>query len=356
MNEKFARAMAGARTNKSVHELAIIAQNTKTGEEASGFSGKLNGQNIGPDTPYFLASATKLFVTALIMQQVEKGQLELTAPATTFFAPGRLDGLHVLNGVDHTSKITVENLLAHTSGLPDYFEQKQPDGSVFAHDILQDKDRSFTVEDVIDMVQGGMKPAFAPSTPGRAFYSDTNYQLLTAIIEKVLGTSFADSVTKNIAIPLGLKNTWVFDIEGPQRQRKIIPLRNGDIQLDIPLVMTGVAGDGGVVSTAADGLVFIRAFFGGGLFSKQLLSQITAQWRRIFFPLQYGTGVMLFRLPRFLSLFQKQPDLIGHSGISGAFLFAEPETGVFISGTVNQLSSRSLPYKIMLPLVAALRE
>ena len=274
MNEKFARAIENARANRSVHELAMCAQNTKTGEEASGFVGRFEGQDIGPDTPYFLASATKLFVTAIIMQQVDKGQLVLSAPITTFFAPGRLDGLHMLNGVDHTSKITVENLLAHTSGLPDYFEQKQPDGSVFAHDILQGKDKSFTVETVIDMVQSGMKPAFAPSTPGRAFYSDTNYQLLTKIIEKVLGNSFADSVTKNIATPLGLKNTWVFDIEGPEQQRKIIPPRNGDMQLDIPLGMTGISGDGGIVSTAADGLVFIKAFFGGELFSATLLDQI----------------------------------------------------------------------------------
>ncbi len=355
MNEKFAGAIENARANRSVHELAICAQNTKTGEEAMGFSGGFEKQDIGPDTPYFLASATKLFVTALIMQLVDKGQLELNAPITTFFAPGRLDGLHMLSGVDHTSKITVENLLAHTSGLPDYFEQKQKDGSVFARDILQGKDTSFTLEDVIDMVQNGMKPPFAPSAPGRAFYSDTNFQLLTAIIEKVLGISFADAVTKFIAIPLGLKNTWVFDIEGPEGDRAIIPLRNGSKLLDVPLAMTGVTGDGGAVSSAADGLVFIKAFFGGELFSRELLGHMTAHWRRIFFPLQYGTGVMLFRLPSILTLFQKQPDLIGHSGISGAFLFAEPETGVFISGTVNQLSSRSLPYKILLRAVAALR-
>ncbi len=355
MNEKFASAIASARTNKSVHELAMVAQNGKTGEEASGFSGRLNGQDIGPDTPYFLASATKLFVTALIMQLVDKGRLELNAPITTFFAPGRLDGLHVLNGVDHTSKITVENLLAHTSGLPDYFEQKQKDGWVFARDILQGKDRSFTLEDVIDMVQNGMKPPFAPSAPGRAFYSDTNFQLLTAIIEKILGDSFANSVTKHIALPLGLKNTWVFNAKGPEEDRAIMPLRNGSKLLDVPLAMTGVTGDGGAVSSAADGLVFIKAFFGGELFSVKRMDQVTAQWRRIFFPLQYGTGVMLFRLPSILTLFQKQPDLIGHSGISGAFLFAEPETGVFISGTVNQLSSRSLPYKILLRAVAAMR-
>ncbi len=354
-NNKFASAIEYARANKGMHELAIVAQNSKTGEEASGFKGALNGKDIGPDTPYFLASATKLFVTALIMQQVEKGQLELKAPITTFFAPGRLEGLHMLSGVDHTSKITVENLLAHTSGLPDYFEQKQQDGSVFARDILAGKDKSFTVETVIDMVRGGMKPAFSPAKPGRAFYSDTNYQLLTAIIEKVLGISFSEAVAKNITSPLGLKNTWVFDVEGPERERTIIPLRNGNKQLDIPLAMTSVAGDGGIVSSAADGLVFIKAFFEGELFSPELLNQITARWRRIFFPLQYGTGVMLFRLPSILTLFQKQPDLIGHSGISGAFLFAEPENQIFISGTVNQLASRSLPYQVISRAVPALR-
>ena len=354
-NDRFSRLIASTRASKEVHELAIIAQNRRTGETASGFLGENQGQDIGPDTPYFLASASKLFVSALIMQQVEVGQLKLDTPITAFFAPGYLDALHVLNNVDHTDKITVENLLAHTSGLPDYFEQKQQDGTVFAREILKGNDSAYNVETVIGMLKKGMKPAFAPSTPGRAFYSDTNYQLLTAIIEKVYGCRFARAVEQNIASPLGLENTWVFDAEGPQRARAVIPLRNGDKQLHIPLVMTSVAGDGGVVSSAADGMVFIKAFFDGRLFSAKLLEQMRARWRRIFFPLQYGTGVMLFRLPPVMTFFQKQPDLVGHSGISGAFLYAEPENSIFVSGTVNQLASRSLPYKILLKAVAALR-
>ncbi len=64
---------------------------------------------------------------------------------------------------------------------------------------------------------------------------------------------------------------------------------------------------------------------------------------------------MLFRLPPIMTLFQKQPDIIGHSGISGAFLFAEPENQIYISGTANQLASRSLPFNVMLRAIAAMR-
>ncbi|MCF6326700.1 MAG: beta-lactamase family protein [Devosiaceae bacterium] len=325
-----------------------------TGEQSSGFSGGFDGQEIGPDTPYFLASATKLFVTAIIIQLVEDKSINLETPIVEFFAPNYLDGLHKLDGKDYTASITVKNLLAHTSGIADYFEQKQADGSVFAREILQGNDISYNIDDVVEMSKSAMTPKFAPGTARKAFYSDTNFQLLGAIIEKSSGVSFAEAVKTKIAAPLGLKNTWRFEADGPRAEQKTIPLRNGKNQLHIPHVMTSTGADGAIVSTAADGLAFITAFFEGKLFSPSLLKTICSDWRRIFFPLQYGTGIMLFQLPPILTMFKKQPQIIGHSGISGAFFYAQPENGIYVSGTVNQLASRSLPYNFLLRAITAM--
>ncbi len=355
MNNKFDKLARNAKDNKAIYEMALMVENAQTNIKQSCFIGKLGRQEIDQHTSYFLASATKLFVTTLIMQLLEKKQLSLQTPIVEFFALNHLKGLHIYKGVEHTNNITIENLLAHTSGLADYFEQKQQNGSVFAKDILAGKDRAFNVDGVIEIVSN-MKPAFIPSTPNKAFYSDTNYQLLGAIIEKVTGKSFAKAVEQNITIPLGLKNTFVFEKNNKNASRKIIPLRFGNAQLEIPKAMTSVGADGAIVSSAYDGLIFIKAFFNGELFSKDLLIPMMTKWRKIFFPLQYGTGIMLFRMPAFMSLFQKQPNIVGHSGISGAFLFAEPENNIYISGTINQLASRSLPYNIMLRAMASLRE
>lgn len=329
MNNKFDKLARSARDNKAIYEMALMVANAQSNIKQSCFIGELNEQKIDQHTPYFLASTTKLFVTALIMQLLEKKQLALETPIVEFFAPNHLKGLHIYKGVDYTNNITIENLLAHTSGLADYFEQKQQNGSVFAKDILAGIDKAWNIDDVIEIARSSMKAKFIPSSANKAFYSDTNYQLLGAIVEKITGLSFAKAVKKNIVIPLGLKNTFVFEKHGINASRKIIPLRFGGTQLEIPKAMSSVGADGAIVSSAADGLIFIKAFFNGELFATDLLVPMMAKWRKIFFPLQYGTGIMLFRMPAFMSLFQKQPEIVGHSGISGAFLFADPKNDIY---------------------------
>jgi hypothetical protein len=75
--------------------------------------------------------------------------------------------------------------------------------------------------------------------------------------------------------------------------------------------------------------------------------QVLGDWRRVFFPLQAGLGVLRFHLPRFLPPFQSKLDFIGHSGISGAFVYHWPKRDIIVSGTVNQMQSRSRPYRMM---------
>ena len=56
-----------------------------------------------------------------------------------------------------------------------------------------------------------------------------------------------------------------------------------------------------------------------------------------------------------LAPFNRAPDLIGHSGISGAFAFHAPERDVTVCGTVNQIASRSRPYRLMVEALEAVR-
>jgi CubicO group peptidase (beta-lactamase class C family) len=112
--------------------------------------------------------------------------------------------------------------------------------------------------------------------------------------------------------------------------------------------MASVQADGGLVSSVDDSLVFLRAFFGGQLFSLAILAEIQAQWRSIFFPLTYGTGVMRFALPWILTLFRRFPPVVGHSGASGALMFYCPEWDLYVAGTVNQVQQRSQSFQLMI--------
>jgi len=123
--------------------------------------------------------------------------------------------------------------------------------------------------------------------------------------------------------------------------------------LDIRKAMVGFGPDGGIVSTAPEQMVFLRAFFEGRFFDQKILPQLY-DWRKINFPLQYGTGVMLFALPKVFSVIKRQPALIGHSGLSGNFAFLAPDEGVYMTGTVNQIAKPGASFKLMLRILGTL--
>lgn len=303
---------------------------------------------------YFIASITKLFVAAIVMQLCDSRQVDLDTEAAKYLDRSIIAGIHVLRGKDSSERITVRELLSHTSGIADYFEQKRPDGRSQFADALA-SDFAWSLEDILQVTKQ-MKPRFAPSSPGKAFYSDTNYQLLGAIIESVTGDTFEHAVQQRIIGPLHLTHTFPFTAQTIQRYTEVAPMLYGTRPVVIPKVMASVRADGGIVSTARDGIQFLQAFMAGAIFPRQYLDKMQQEWRRIFTPLQYGMGIMRFALPRYFSPFRPAPPMVGHSGASGAVLFFAPDIDLFVSGTVNQLKKRSLPYNLMIRLAFAFQD
>lgn len=300
-----------------------------------------------PDRPFFIASATKLFVTAIAARLRARRELDWDAPFAGYLPDLDTSGLCVVGGVDHTPRVTVRQLLAHTSGIADYFEGRRPDGTTTMQRFL-DHDSAWSLDDVLGWTRD-MRPAFVPGTPGRAHYSDTNYQLLGAIIERLTGATFAQAVQGEVCEPLGLRHTWCLDASSLDRYGEVARFRVGESLPSIPLAMSSVGADGGIASTLRDGQRFIRAFLGGELFDRGVIAEITAEWRRIFRPLRYGTGVMLFRLPRLMAPLGA-PDFIGHSGASGTVMFGVAGTGTTIVLTTNQAERRDLPFRMMVSI------
>jgi len=120
-----------------------------------------------------------------------------------------------------------------------------------------------------------------------------------------------------------------------------------DHVLEVPLAMSSFLADGGIVSTLADSLRFLRGFFNGELLSEDELAYMTSRWNRIFFPMRYGAGLMRFHLPWWMSPLKNPGELIGHSGSSGSFAFYNPQRDLFLAGTVNQSDSPGRPFRLM---------
>lgn len=293
-----------------------------------------------PDSPYFIASITKVFTASVVMQLVDEGKLDLDAPIQKYLSHLELDGIHVYKDVDYSKQLKVYQLVHQTSGLADYYEDE------FIEDFKNNRDRSYTLDNVLTMVRGMQAKAIPDS--GKAYYSDTNYQLLGAIIESITQCPLARVFQGRIFEPLQLNDTYVFD--HTQQRSEPIPLYNKDQRLDVPLALSSMASDGGIVSTLSDSSRFLKGYFSGALFDKTHFKRMY-QLNPLFFPMQYGYGLMRFKLPRWMNLFRETSELIGHSGSSGSFAFYAPSKDLYFSGTFNQIDKPARPFNFMLKVI-----
>ena len=307
--------------------------------------------NFTTDQTYFIASTTKLFTTAIILKLVSSGKLNLDDTIDKYLDQSTMRGLHTFKGIDYSNKITIKNLLAHTSGLPDYFQGKEAHGSSLENELMAGRDQFWTFEQAIERTKK-MKPLFAPSTNNKANYADSNFQLLGKIIEIVTKQSYSEICNEQIINPLGLNKTYFYQ---NNIDNSPIALYYKNKELNIPKAMTSFGADGGMVSTSTDLLVFIEAFFSGKLFPKVYIEQLQV-WNNIFFPMKSGIGIHLFKLPWFFNPFGTVPYFIGHSGLSGALAFYCPKENLYIAGTVNQVAHPDISFKTMIQLTQIVKK
>jgi len=316
---------------------------------AAGIANPQTGAAMTPDTPYFIASVTKMFTAAIIMRLHEKKCIDLDAPISEYLPASLTRGIHVFKGTDYSDRIKVSHLIAQNSGLADYETGKPRGGKSVLDELKAGHDRSISTAEAIEIVRK-LSPHFPPDRRGRAYYSNLNYRLLGAIIEAVTGQPMAVNFEERICSPLGLRHTCLFDCTAPRRDLAPATIYLKDAPANIPNYLSSNVSDGGLVSTAAECMIFLRAFFEGQLFDKTLLERMMT-WNSIFFPLRYGYGLMYFQLPRFFWPSQL-PEFIGHSGTTGSFAFTCPSRSMYLVGTVNQVSPAK-PFFLMIDLVRA---
>lgn len=220
------------------------------------------------------------------------------------------------------------------------------------------------VEEVVEIAQTSLSPRFPPEPKGqeasgkKAYYSDTNYQLLGAVIEAAAQQALHQILTELIIEPLKMSSTYMHGYGGTTEMGARPPahIYHGTQPLYLDRAMTSFGPDGGMVSTVEECLRFLDQFRRGKLFASPSTLDCMQSWTGIFFPFQYGLGVMRFKLPRILSPFSATPELVGHSGSTSAFLFYSAADRLYIGGTLNQLENQGRPFRLMLKVIQILTE
>jgi CubicO group peptidase (beta-lactamase class C family) len=138
--------------------LAVESGDRNVGWSGAGGDADGTGRWMTPDTPYFIASVTKLYIAAIVLRLAERNLVRLDDSFVTYVPAGIADHLHVLDGVDRTRDITVRHLLAHASGLADYLEDKPKTGPRFIDRLLSEGNRSVELTEVGRIVRDELTP------------------------------------------------------------------------------------------------------------------------------------------------------------------------------------------------------
>ena len=320
------------------------------------------GTPLHVDTPYHIASVTKLYIASTVLKLIERNLIQLDQPMMTYLPEGVVEKLNQLTKVGFVEQITVQHLLSHSSGLPEYLEDRPKGGRGFVEGILE-ADHAFTLEDILDFIRDlpphfPLQPLDAPKRKVR--YCDTNFQLLIAIIEAVTGSSLHEAFATNLYQPLGLEHTHHPGERADVDEPAALWVENQPA--NIPLALRSF---GDLYSTVDDQLRFMRALMRGEVFDDPAtLNLMTGQWNTFGFslnpvrlspgwPIEYGRGMMRFKIPRLFSPFRSVPAVVGHSGATGSWLFYCAELDVLLVGTVNQLSAGAMPFRFMPKILQA---
>lgn len=86
---------------------------------------------ISVETPFYLASITKLLTAVVVMQLIEEEQIELSSKMADILLDSVIHGIHNDKGHDYTTEIQIQHLISHSSGIPDYYEKVPKNGKFF---------------------------------------------------------------------------------------------------------------------------------------------------------------------------------------------------------------------------------
>jgi uncharacterized protein YbbC (DUF1343 family)/CubicO group peptidase (beta-lactamase class C family) len=285
-----------------------------------------------PDTVFDCASLTKVVATTTaVMQLWEQGKFRMNDPVAKYLPEFEQNG---------KQDITIRQLLVHYSGLaPDLDLTKAWEGKETAYRMAFEE---------------------APErAPGAAFeYSDINFVVLGALVERLSGESLDAYAAKHIFASLGMKETRFVPLSswGPRiAPTRIAPteedenhhLLRGVVHDPTARRMGGVAGHAGLFSTADDLAIFAQALLDGGrgVLTPATIAKMTAPQQPV-----NGTAVRGFGWDIDSPLSSNRGELLpvggyGHTGFTGTSLWIDPATKTYIVLLTNAVHMNALPAK-----------
>jgi len=219
-------------------------------ENYMGFANKRTGEMITKDMPLHIASVSKVLTSTAILMLVDAHKIKLDQKVNTL-----IDKFPYPN-------VTIQTLLNHRSGMRNY--------AYFTEKGNWDRHRTLTNQDIVKvLIDNDIQ--LETKTDTHFSYCNTNYAMLALVIEKVTGMSYPKAMKEMIFDPLGMTNTFVFDIT--KDRDMIAPSYKGNMEIGIDY-LDGIYGDKNIYATPRDLLKFDKARYAPFFLNSDLLKKV----------------------------------------------------------------------------------
>jgi D-alanyl-D-alanine carboxypeptidase len=292
--------------------MAVIIPNEGMWVGASGLSDRDAGTPMRPENLFRIASITKTFTAALVLQLVAEGKLTLEDSIAQW-----LPNL-VPNGED----ITLRHLLNHTSGIFNI-----TDNDEFEASLVTDFNKIWQPKEVVNLATA-QPPQFAPGAG--LSYSHTGYILLGMIVEAATSSTLEGEVRRRFLQPLQLDNTF---FDGSEKTKGELAhgyttFMNLDDMTQIPhtALATAAWAAGGMVSNAENLAQWAEALYGGRVLDAASLDQMLTF-------IDPGVGLGVFRVQTPMGF------AVGHTGLIRGYastIFYLPDHSMAVAMLINQ--------------------
>lgn len=263
-------------TNKFMGSVAVLHNDDIIYTHSTGFANVEKQKRPDDKTTYGIGSISKVFTSAMILKAVEERKIKLSSKLNEYFPV-----------IKNSEKITIENLLNHRSGIHNFTNDQ---------DFLEWNTQTKSEDEMLQIITNGGSD-FEPDS--KAEYSNSNYVLLSYILERIYHKSYSHILSEKIINKLGLRHTYFgnnIDYTNESQSYKFNEIWVKQTQTDpsIPL------GAGAIFSTPTDLTKFASALFKGKIISRRSLELM------IMMKDKFGYGI--FEIPF------KQRIAYGHRG------------------------------------------
>ncbi len=234
--------------NKFMGSVAVSKDGEIIYSKSVGYCDVDNNKKANEDSKYRIGSISKTFTTVLVLRAAEENKLDLNQTIDKYFP-----------SIENAEKIAIKHLLNHRSGINN-----------FTNDLsyLEWNTQAKTEKELVAIIAKGGSD-FEPNT--QAEYSNSNFVLLSFILEKEWGQSYAELLQRYIVEPVGLQNTtFGSKIDTDNNECKSYQF-TGSWKLQDETDMSIPLGAGGIISTPIDLTRFSDALFGGKLLKPESL-------------------------------------------------------------------------------------